>query len=103
MYKFKKGATFRLVISAVNGEMPFDISPYTIKCDLYDGCGNLIESISVEKVIENNKFVLISNKTTSWPLGYAIFEFDFLLNGESTYSDDFSFQIIPSGKYRGIQ
>lgn len=103
MYKFKKGATFRLVLSAFNGEMPFDITPYTIKCDLYDGCGNLTESLIVEKVTENNKFMLISNNTASWPQGYATFELDFLLNGESTYSDDFSFQVISSGKYRGPQ
>lgn len=103
MYKIKKGAAFKLVISAFNGELPFDVSPYTIECNLYDGCGNLVESLIAEKVLENNKFLLKSNNTANWPLGYATFEFDFVLNGESTYSDDFLFKVIPSGRYRGNQ
>ena len=96
MHKFKQGATFALPITVFDGSLPFDINGYAIESHLNDACGNLIEVLTVEKAQENNKFLLKSNNTFNWTLGYAILDIKLSLNGNVTKSESFSFQVIRS-------
>lgn len=67
----KRGDSFFLACTYKQNGLPSDVSPYTIRSQIRDSSGNLVQELDVSKANQTTNtgvFVLSCSGTGSWPI-----------------------------------